>query len=82
MIQKGVCFGLGYRSSCFKRGKYGAFLTVQLFKTLPPDAGGVGLIPGQGAKIPHTSLPKNQNRSNIMANAIKTLNGPHFKKYL
>ena len=30
---------------------------------LPPDAGDVGLIPGQGAKIPHISLPKNQNKT-------------------
>ena len=30
-------------------------------KTLPSSAGGVGLIPGQGAKIPHASWPKNHN---------------------
>ena len=30
-------------------------------KTLPSNAGGAGLIPGWGAKIPHTSRPKNQN---------------------
>ena len=30
-------------------------------KTLPSNAGGAGLIPGQGAKIPHASGPKNQN---------------------
>ena len=30
-------------------------------KTSPPKAGGVGLTPGQGAKIPHASPPKNQN---------------------
>ena len=29
-------------------------------KTLPSNAGGAGLIPGWGAKIPHTSRPKNQ----------------------
>ena len=27
-------------------------------KTSPSNAGGVGSIPGQGAKIPHTSRPK------------------------
>ena len=32
-----------------------------MVKTLPPNAGGVGLIPGWGAKIPHASWPKNQN---------------------
>ena len=30
-------------------------------KTLPSNAGGAGLIPGQGAKIPHASQPKYQN---------------------
>ena len=29
-------------------------------KTSPSNAGSVGLIPGQGAKIPHVSQPKNQ----------------------
>ena len=30
-------------------------------KTSPSNAGGAGLIPGGGAKIPHASWPKNQN---------------------
>ena len=30
-------------------------------KILPSNAGGAGLIPGHGAKIPHASRPKNQN---------------------
>ena len=30
-------------------------------KTLPSNAGGVGLIPGWGAKIPHALGPKNRN---------------------
>ena len=30
-------------------------------KNPPSNAGGAGLIPGQGAKIPHASGPKNQN---------------------
>ena len=30
-------------------------------KTSPSNAGGAGLIPGQGTKIPHASWPKNQN---------------------
>ena len=29
-------------------------------KTSPSSVGGAGLIPGQGAKIPHASWPKNQ----------------------
>ena len=43
-------------------------------KTSPSNAGGVGSIPGRGAKIPRASRPKNQNRkqNNIVANSIKT----------
>ena len=32
-----------------------------MVKILPFSAGNVGSIPGQGAKIPHASLLKNQN---------------------
>ena len=32
-----------------------------MLKTLPFNAGGAGLIPDLGTKIPHASLPKNQN---------------------
>ena len=32
-----------------------------MVKTLPSNARGVGSSPGQGAKIPHGSQPKNQN---------------------
>ena len=32
-----------------------------MVKTSSSNAGGVGSIPGQGAKIPHSSGPKNQN---------------------
>ena len=32
-----------------------------MVKTLPSNAGGAGLIPGQGAKIPHPLQPNNQN---------------------
>ena len=28
---------------------------------MPPNAGGAGLIPGQGGKIPHASRPKSHN---------------------
>ena len=31
-------------------------------KTLPSKAGGTGLIPTQGAKIPHASWPKTQKK--------------------
>ena len=52
-------------------------------KNSPSSAGGVGSIPGWGAKIPHASQPKNQSindRSNIVTNSIKDFkNGPHEK---
>ena len=32
-----------------------------MVKTSSSNAGGDGLIPGRGAKIPHASRPKNQN---------------------
>ena len=52
-----------------------------LVDTSSSHARGAGLIPGQGAKIPHALWPKNQktktktkkyNRSNIVTNSIKT----------
>ena len=44
-----------------------------MVKILPSKAGGVDLIPDQGAKMLHALRPKNQNRSNIVTNSIKTL---------
>ena len=32
-----------------------------MVKTLPSNVGGMGLIPGQGAEIPHVLRPENQN---------------------
>ena len=51
-------------------------------KTLPSSAGGVGLIPGQGAKIPQASWPKSNvnSRSNIVTNSTKTFKMVHIKK--
>ena len=40
----------------------------------------MGLTPGRGAKIPHDSQTKNQNRNNIVTNSIKTLKMAHIKK--
>ena len=31
-----------------------------MVKTLPSNAGGAGLVPGQGAKISHALRPQNQ----------------------
>ena len=55
-----------------------------LLKTLPSNAGDMGLIPGWGAKISHASQsnkPK-QNRSSIVTNSIKTLNMVYIKNNL
>ena len=40
---------------------FGDFLGSPMVKTSPAKARGVGLIPGQGAKIPHVLQSKNQN---------------------
>ena len=60
----------------------GDFLGGPVVKTSPSNAGGAGLIPGRGAKIPHASRPKNQNRSNMVSNSIDFKNGLHQKKSL
>ena len=51
-----------------------------MVKTSPSNVEGMGSIPGGGAKIPHASQPKNQNRSNVVTNSIKTLKMVHIKK--
>ena len=52
-------------------------------KVLPSNAGGVGLIPTQGAKIPHAPRPKTQNmKQRQYCNKFNEdfKNGPHQKK--
>ena len=52
-------------------------------KTSSSKAGGVGLIPGRGDKILHTSWPKNQNiKQKQYCNKFNKdfKNGPHQKK--
>ena len=54
-----------------------------MVKILLFKAGGVGLIPGQGAKTPHAPQPKDKNinnRSNNVTNSIKTFKMGHIKK--
>ena len=48
-----------------------------MVKTSPFNAGGMGSMPGQEAKIPHALWPKNQNRSKFNKNFK---NGLHLKK--
>ena len=45
-------------STQIKNGRSGDFPGGPVVKTSPSNAGGTGLIPGQGGKIPHTSRPK------------------------
>ena len=51
-------------------------------RTSPSSAGGVGSIPGGRAKVPHASWLKNQNRSNIVTNSMKTFKMAHIKNIL
>ena len=54
-----------------------------MVKTSPSRAGDAGSTPGQGAKIPHASRPKNQNiRQKQSCNKLNKdfKNGPHQKK--
>ena len=44
------------------------------------SAGGVGLIPGQGAQIPQALQPPNQNRNNTVIYSIKTLKMAHIQR--
>ena len=53
-----------------------------MVKTSPFNAGGTGLIPGRGAKIPHTLQPRNQNmKQKRYCNKFNKdfKNGPHQK---
>ena len=46
-----------------KNEQNGDFLGGPVVKTSSSNAGGAGLIPGQGAKIPHDSWPENQYKT-------------------
>ena len=50
--------------------------------TEPSNVEDVDSMPGQGAKIQCASGPKNQNRSNIVTNSIKTFKRSMFFKIL
>ena len=56
-----------------------------MVKTSPSSARGTGLIPGQGAKIPHALWPKNSNikQKHYCNKFFKVFkNGPQEKKNL
>ena len=53
----------------------------KVVKTLPSNAGGGGLIPNPGAKIPPAWRSKHQNRNIIVTNSVKNVkNGPHPRR--
>ena len=63
-------------------GGPGDFPDGPMVKTSPSKIGGVGLILGQGAKIPHTLGPESQNmKQKQYCNKFKKdfKNGPHKK---
>ena len=66
-----------------KNHMVGDFPGGPVVKTSPSNAGGVGSTPGQGAKIPLTLQPKNQNiKQKQYCNKFNKdfKNGPHQKK--
>ena len=64
---------------------YGDFPGGPVVETSPSSAGGVGLIPGQGARIPHSLQPRSQNiKQKQYCNGFNQdfKNGPHQKNLL
>ena len=58
----------------------GGFCGGPVVKNLPPSAGGMRLIPGQGAEIPHAPQPKKiKNQTNKKRN-VKQNNKKKKKK--
>ena len=77
------CLGILHYLLYFKKYSAWDFLSGSVVKTSPSNAGGAGLIPGQGGKISHASSPKklkHKNRNNIATNLMKTLKTVHIKE--
>ena len=53
-----------------ERAYSGDFPGGPVVKTLSSTAGGVGLIPGQGAKVPHASRSKKKKKSKYKSKAV------------
>ena len=49
----------------------GTSLVVQWLRLHASNAGGTGLIPGQGSKIPHGERPKKERGVSLLMNKIK-----------
>ena len=73
---------LSYREKGIENDLFWDFPDGPVVKTSPSKAGGAGLIPGQGSKIPHASRLKNQEvkEKQIATNSIKTLTMVHIQK--
>ena len=62
---------------------FGTSLAIQWLRLYLPVHRGVGLIPGQGAKIPYASGPRKQKQKQYCGEFNKDfLNGPYKKKKL
>ena len=73
----------GKRDTWPENGQSGDFPGGPVVKTSLSNEGGVGSIPGRGAKIPHALWPKNQNvKQKQYCNKFNKdfKNGPHQKK--
>ena len=60
----------------------GTFLAVQWLKLCASNAGGMGLIPGRGNKIPHGKWPKFfflKRKKDIKSSAEDFIGGPVVK---
>ena len=73
--------------SFFKAPPYWDFTGILVVKTSPSNAGGVGTIPGHGAKVPHDwgqnkQTNKTYNRISVVTNSINTFQMLHIKKIL
>ena len=78
----GILKGKKCLSHWLENGTSGHFPGDPMIKTSPSIAGGVGLIPGRGAKIPHESWPRNKNiKQKSCCNKFSKdfKNGPHQK---
>ena len=73
---------LCYKSTIVKNASSRDFPGISVAKTSPSNAGGVGLIPGRGAKIPTCLVARKQNikQKQYCSKLYKTLKMVHIKK--
>lgn len=80
--RRGASPGAGGQRSAGRQGKKSQerdFPGGPVAKTWPSSAGGAGLTPGRGAKIPHASWPEHKTEGyNNKFNKDFFFNDPHF----